>query len=103
MINCNDVLGSGDAMCRKLSARTGIYTVSPAELAGERSLSYDKMVPLTIEPGSEKALGRFVAVQRKRKRNSTRKHGPVSWLSLKVNGSINTYPDDAVLLKCVHL
>ncbi len=95
MINCNDVL-EVDADV-EIIMQNGNYTVSPAELAGKEAfLTINGS--LTIEPGSEKALGRFVAIHVNGSVTCPESMAPYLG-SLKVNGSINTYPDDAVLLK----
>lgn len=94
MMNCNNVLEIDSDV--EIIMQNGHYTISASDAAGKKAFLFLNG-SLTIEPGAEKALSRFVGMH---------VNGSVTYPdslapylgSLKVNGSVNSYPDDAILL-----
>ncbi|AGC68699.1 hypothetical protein Cst_c17170 [Thermoclostridium stercorarium subsp. stercorarium DSM 8532] len=96
-LNCSDVVELDKDSDVDIMIQNGRFVISASDPGGKKVYLMVNGA-LEIEPGAEKALERFVGIY---------VNGMViypeslsSYLgSLKVNGSIETYPDDAILLK----
>lgn len=93
-MNCSDILELDSDV--DLITHNGKYVIHASDIEGKPAFLQING-SLTIEPGAEKAVGRFVCIS---------VNGSVTYPEsmssslgkLKVNGSINCYPDDAILL-----
>lgn len=95
MMNCAEVLELDKDT--DIIIHNGSCTISASVAAGKKAF-LTVNGSLNIEPGAEKALARFVGIHVNGSVTYPESLAPCLG-SLKVNGSTNTYPDDAILLK----